>query len=59
MHLSPHEQHAILPWIKTFPKKVVDRVPVYAWPFGTFAFIYGVMAYTESWDHQEDLEHRF
>lgn len=59
MHLSMHEQHAITPWIKTFPKKVVQRVPVYLWPAGTAAFIYAIVQYAVTWDYSEDLEHRF
>lgn len=59
MHLSMHEQHALIPWIKTFPKKVVQRVPTYLWPAGTFAFIYGVLGYAQSWDYSEDISHRF
>ena len=59
MHLSMHEQHAITPWIKTFPKKCVQRVPVYMWPVGTAVFTIGVIEYTKAWDYQEDLEHRF
>jgi hypothetical protein len=59
MHLSPYEQQALIPWIKTFPKKAVARVPVYLWPVGTLAFIYGIMASTEMRDQAEDLEHRF
>ena len=59
MHLSPHEQRAVAPWLTTFPKKVVARVPIYAWPVGTGAFIYAIMAAAESRDTAEDLEHRF
>jgi hypothetical protein len=59
MHLSMNEQQAVLPWIKTFPKKVVQRVPIYLWPFGSFAAIYGLVEFTNSWDYSEDISHRF
>lgn len=59
MHLSPHEQQPVLPWIKTFPKKAIDRVPTYLWPLGTFALIYAVKEGSTAWDYSEDFEHRF
>ena len=59
MHLSMHEQHVITPWIKTFPKKVVQRVTTYLWPAGTIAFIYGVIEVSNSVDYAEDMGHRF
>jgi hypothetical protein len=59
MHLSPHEQQPILPWLKTFPKKAVDRFPTYLWPFGTLAMVAGVMSWSESRDNLEDFVHRF
>lgn len=59
MHLSMNEQHIILPWVKTFPQKVVQRVPTYIWPFGTFGLIYGILEFTKSWDYSEDISHRF
>ena len=59
MHLSMNEQHALTPWIKTFPKKVVQRVPTYLWPAGTVAFIYAVIKTSVTLDHAEDIEHRF
>jgi hypothetical protein len=59
MHLSPHEQHPVLPWLKTFPKKTVDRVPTYLWPFGCLAFSYAIIKGSCNWDAAEDYEHRF
>ena len=59
MHLSPHEQKIIIPWLKTFPKKVVDRFPLYLWPISTLAFVYATMAWTEAEDYMEDYAHRF
>lgn len=59
MHLSMHEQHALTPWIKTFPKKVVQRVPTYLWPAGCIGFIYGIIEFSKAWDYSEDISHRF
>jgi len=57
--LAANEQQIIVPWVKTFPKKAVDRVPTYLWPFGTLAFVYAVIEVTEAADHAEDYAHRF
>lgn len=59
MHLSPHEQMPVLPWLKTFPKKVVDRVPTYLYPFSSLCLVYVVMQWSEAEDHKEDYAHRF
>lgn len=59
MHLSPHEQKIVVPWLKTFPKKCVDRFTTYLYPISTFALIYGTMVWTEETDHHEDYVHRF
>ena len=59
MHLSMNEVQPLVPWIKTFPKKVVDRVPTYLWPVGSFAIIAGIMQWSEAKDQAEDYEHRF
>jgi hypothetical protein len=59
MHLSPHEQQPVLPWLKTFPKKTVDRFPAYLWPIGSFAIVAGIMSWSESTDQLEDFVHRF
>jgi hypothetical protein len=58
-HLAANEQNILVPWIKTFPKKMVDRVPTYLWPFGTMGIVYVIVAYTESVDHAENYAHRF
>jgi len=57
--LAANEQQIIVPWLKTFPKKMVERVPTYLWPFGTAAFVYGVIQITEAADKAEDYAHRF
>lgn len=59
MHLSMNEVQTLVPWFKTFPKKMVDRVTVYLWPVGTFSFIYAVAVWSDARDHAEDFEHRF
>jgi hypothetical protein len=58
-HLAANEQNILLPWFKTFPKKLVDRAPVYAWPIGCFVAVYAIAAFTDSLDYAEDLEHRY
>ena len=57
--LSPHEQHIVYPWLKTFPKKVADRVPTYLWPLGMLTFTYASIATSRALDEAEDYEHRF
>lgn len=59
MHLSPHEQKIIIPWLKTFPKKTVDRFPLYLWPISSLALVYATMVWSEAQDYQEDYVHRF
>lgn len=59
MHLSPYEQKAVLPWLKTFPKKVVDRVPTYTWPFGCMAMTWFIVYWCDSTDEAENRHHRF
>ena len=59
MHLAANEQHVIVPWLKTFPKKVADRVTTYLWPLGAFTLIYATMEWAEYKDHEEDYHHRF
>jgi len=59
MHLSPYEQQTVLPWLRTFPKKMQQRFTTYLWPFGSLAFTYGVIAWSEAKDYEEDYEHRF
>jgi hypothetical protein len=59
MHLSPYEQQILAPWLRTFPKKVVQRVHYYLWPTGMFAFVYLVQQWGDAADHAEDYQHRF
>jgi hypothetical protein len=59
MHLSPHEQQPIVPWLKTFPKKVNDRFTTYLWPLGTVAMVTAIINWSEVEDHKEDYAHRF
>jgi hypothetical protein len=59
MHLSPHEQKILIPWLKTFPKKVVDRFPLYLWPISSMALVYATMVWTDAEDYMEDYVHRF
>jgi hypothetical protein len=59
MHLSPHEQKILIPWLKTFPKKTVDRFPTYLWPISALGLVYVTIVWTEAEDFQEDYAHRF
>jgi hypothetical protein len=59
MHLSPYEQQPIVPWLKTFPKKVADRFVTYLWPTGTIALVWAVIAWSEAKDHEEEYQHRY
>ena len=58
-HIAANEQHVILPWIKTFPKKMMDRAPTYMYPITAAIMIQMGMAYALAGDHEEDVEHRF
>jgi hypothetical protein len=58
-HLAANEQHVILPWLKTFPKKAMDRAPHYLWPLGSIAIIYVCSATAEYYDQAESYSHRF
>jgi hypothetical protein len=59
-HLSPFVQKPVGPWLKTFPKKMMDRAPYYiVYPFGTFAAVYLAICWTDAEDAKEDYEHRF
>jgi len=59
MHVSSSLLHPVAPWIKTWPKKIVDRVPVYAWPFATVSIIYGTVVWADAADAQEQYDHRY
>jgi hypothetical protein len=59
MHLSPHEQMPVLPWLKTFPKKAVDRFPTYLWPIGAVTIVAVIMEWSDTTDAHEDYVHRF
>ena len=59
MHLSPYLLKPVAPWIKTFPKKVMDRVPVYVWPIGTVSLTYGIMVWADGAQHRDEFQHRY
>jgi hypothetical protein len=59
MHLSPNELEPFVPWLKTFPKKVADRVTTYLWPLGSAVITIGLIEYVDYVDRAEDYEHRF
>lgn len=59
MHLAANEQSILVPWVKTFPKKVADRVTTYVWPIGAISLIYGTIVWADWADGVEDYHHRF
>ena len=57
--ISAHEQYPIGSWIKTFPKKVVDRAPSYIiWLGGALGLTYGSISLADSLTKAEDYKHR-
>ncbi|GKZ01123.1 hypothetical protein MPSEU_001063900 [Mayamaea pseudoterrestris] len=59
MHLSPYEQKIIAPWLRTFPKKVMQRYPYYLWPLSMVVTVVIVQELGDAADHAEDFQHRF
>jgi TorA maturation chaperone TorD len=59
MHLSPNEQLAVVPWLKTFPKKVQDRFTTYLYPMGSVLLIVALRTWTDNTDHSEALDQRY
>ena len=59
MHLSPYEQQIIAPWLRTFPKKTIQRFPYYLWPLSMFGTVFVVQQWGDAADHAEDFQHRF
>ncbi|CAB9512850.1 expressed unknown protein [Seminavis robusta] len=59
-HISAHEIHPIGPWLKTFPKKVIDRAPTYIlYPGGCAVLTYGVIAAAAGASAAEERSHRW
>eukprot|EP00543_Licmophora_paradoxa_P009056 CAMPEP_0202445884 /NCGR_PEP_ID=MMETSP1360-20130828/4606_1 /ASSEMBLY_ACC=CAM_ASM_000848 /TAXON_ID=515479 /ORGANISM="Licmophora paradoxa, Strain CCMP2313" /LENGTH=98 /DNA_ID=CAMNT_0049062287 /DNA_START=12 /DNA_END=308 /DNA_ORIENTATION=- len=59
-HLSPFEQHAIMPWFKTWPKKMIDRAPDYiVWLGGSLSIVFATAAWADAADAAEDFSHRY
>eukprot|EP00538_Stauroneis_constricta_P001639 CAMPEP_0119557676 /NCGR_PEP_ID=MMETSP1352-20130426/9271_1 /TAXON_ID=265584 /ORGANISM="Stauroneis constricta, Strain CCMP1120" /LENGTH=101 /DNA_ID=CAMNT_0007604815 /DNA_START=47 /DNA_END=352 /DNA_ORIENTATION=+ len=57
--VSAHEQHPVGPWLKTFPKKVIERAPSYMiWVGGTLALSYAVVADAQAKTDAMDYAHR-
>eukprot|EP00541_Cyclophora_tenuis_P002563 CAMPEP_0116541356 /NCGR_PEP_ID=MMETSP0397-20121206/439_1 /TAXON_ID=216820 /ORGANISM="Cyclophora tenuis, Strain ECT3854" /LENGTH=98 /DNA_ID=CAMNT_0004065293 /DNA_START=41 /DNA_END=337 /DNA_ORIENTATION=- len=58
--LSPFEQHAIMPWIKTFPKKLVERAPMYFFNVVLpLSIAYGMIGACGAAEEAEIMKHRF
>lgn len=49
----------MVPWLKTFPKKVAARVEVWAYPITALAFTYATIVWTDHVDHEDSVQHRF
>mmetsp|Transcript_15170 Transcript_15170/g.23111 ORF Transcript_15170/g.23111 Transcript_15170/m.23111 type:complete len:101 (-) Transcript_15170:235-537(-) len=59
-HLSPFEQHPVMPWFKTWPGKVMDRAPNYIiYLGGSLALSYFTIIYCDSYDKAEKKSHRY
>ena len=57
--ISAHEQHIVGPWLKTFPKKVVERAPTYImFPGGAILLTYFSIARAQALTDAEDYSHR-
>jgi hypothetical protein len=59
MHLSPYEQQIIAPWLRTFPRKIVQRAPHYIWPLGMVGTVIGIQMWADAAYHAENYKHRF
>lgn len=58
-HIAANEQHVLLPWLKTFPKKMMDRVPTYLYPITSLILINIGSTVAFNADHQEEVSHRY
>jgi hypothetical protein len=57
--ISPHEQFAVGPWLKTFPQKVIRRAPTYImYPGGAMCLSYGCIKWAADATAAEDFSHR-
>ena len=57
--ISAHEQHPVGPWLRTFPKKVIDRAPTYIiWLGGSLSLAYVSIATAQALTDAEDRSHR-
>mmetsp|Transcript_2693 Transcript_2693/g.7053 ORF Transcript_2693/g.7053 Transcript_2693/m.7053 type:complete len:95 (-) Transcript_2693:387-671(-) len=59
-HLSPYEQQAIMPWLRSFPKKTYDKFMGSFMYWGSSAVIVlGTASLSDAADAAQDREHRF
>mmetsp|Transcript_17802 Transcript_17802/g.17188 ORF Transcript_17802/g.17188 Transcript_17802/m.17188 type:complete len:98 (+) Transcript_17802:58-351(+) len=59
-HLSPFEQQAVVPWLRTFPKRAYDKfMDSGAYLIGTAIIVIGSAAAADEADAAEDRSHRF
>ena len=58
-HLSMHEQAPVMPWLATFPQKVIQRLHRYKWPVGMGVSYYLLFNYADADKAAKELAHRF
>eukprot|EP00428_Durinskia_dybowskii_P011372 CAMPEP_0170214666 /NCGR_PEP_ID=MMETSP0116_2-20130129/6965_1 /TAXON_ID=400756 /ORGANISM="Durinskia baltica, Strain CSIRO CS-38" /LENGTH=98 /DNA_ID=CAMNT_0010465233 /DNA_START=40 /DNA_END=336 /DNA_ORIENTATION=- len=57
--ISAHEQHPVGPWLRTFPKKTIERAPAYIlWLGGSLGLTYGSISWADAMTKAEDYSHR-
>lgn len=59
-HLSPFEQQAVVPWLRTFPKRAYDKfMDSGFYLITTGAIVIGTAAWADEADAAEDRSHRY
>jgi hypothetical protein len=48
-----------MPWIKSFPKKIVNRATTWAWPIGFGTATYWSITTSHYYGEHEEYDHRF
>mmetsp|Transcript_21970 Transcript_21970/g.30882 ORF Transcript_21970/g.30882 Transcript_21970/m.30882 type:complete len:95 (+) Transcript_21970:56-340(+) len=59
-HLSPYEQQAIMPWVRTFPKRAYDKfMDSFVYWGGASILTVGTTVLADQADAAQDYTHRF
>mmetsp|Transcript_40027 Transcript_40027/g.81735 ORF Transcript_40027/g.81735 Transcript_40027/m.81735 type:complete len:95 (-) Transcript_40027:229-513(-) len=59
-HLSPYEQQAVVPWLRSFPKRAFDKFSdTFMYWGGAGVIVFGTAAWSDAADAAQDREHRF